>query len=393
MMRTLCRCTLGLGLASLGANFSYATSFTDPLDGQFDMGEYLAENAYGFLPIPVIITEPAVGYGFGMVGMFLHETEAQKEQRRKVALQSVDGGARLIPPAVTVAGGAMTENGTWFALLGHRRVWKEDSIRYLGGIGFGSAIMQFYPFSSDALKDKGVELETEGFGGIQKLQFRLPDTSLFVGVQQFYADSEVTLNSGIGNGNSYSLGKTKSSGLGFNLEYDAKNSLFYPTSGWDFNAEYLWFREGFGSDNNYETFLAASRVYLPIAAQWTLAFAAEYNALTTNESRLPPLAYPDINLRGIAANRYQGNHTSSYQSQLMWQFTPRWSVSLFGGVGGNSGIGSSNEGASSMFDDMHWAYGTGFRYLIARRYGIHSGIDIAFSEEDSAFYFNVGTGL
>lgn len=27
------------------------------------MGEHLAENAYGFLPIPIIITEPAVGYG------------------------------------------------------------------------------------------------------------------------------------------------------------------------------------------------------------------------------------------------------------------------------------------------------------------------------------------
>ncbi|MEZ9888464.1 BamA/TamA family outer membrane protein [Vibrio breoganii] len=379
-----------LALSGSVFNTAHAVSFTDPVDGMFDMGEYLAENAYGFLPIPVIITEPAVGYGFGVIGMFLHETEEQKEKRRKLAMESIDGGAQLIPPAVTVAGGAATENGTWFALLGHRRVWKQDSIRYMGGVGFGTAIMDFYP---SITPNKGVEIETKGFGGMQKLQFRLPETKLFLGVQQFYSRSEVSPNLFDSAPGLIFPVKTKSSGLGFNLEYDAKNSFFYPTEGWDFIAEYLWYREGIGSDNDYETFLASSTAYVPIANNWTLAFAVEYNSLTTDETTLPPLAYPDISLRGIPVNRYQGNYTSSYQTQVMWQFTPRWSVSVFGGVGGNSGVGHSNEGASAMFDDMKWAYGTGFRYLIARRYGVHMGMDFGFSEEDSAFYFNVGTGL
>lgn len=42
---------------------THAVSFIDEIDGQLDMGEYLAENAYGFLPVPILITEPAVGYG------------------------------------------------------------------------------------------------------------------------------------------------------------------------------------------------------------------------------------------------------------------------------------------------------------------------------------------
>ncbi|OEF88403.1 hypothetical protein [Vibrio splendidus] len=44
---------------------THAVSFIDEIDGQLDMGEYLAENAYGFLPVPILITEPAVGYGGG----------------------------------------------------------------------------------------------------------------------------------------------------------------------------------------------------------------------------------------------------------------------------------------------------------------------------------------
>ncbi|HAF53023.1 MAG TPA: glyceraldehyde-3-phosphate dehydrogenase, partial [Leclercia adecarboxylata] len=39
------------------------------------------------------------------------------------------------------------------------------------------------------------------------------------------------------------------------------------------------------------------------------------------------------------------------------------------------------------------AWGTGFRYLIAREYALHTGIDVAFSDHEQAVYFNVGSGL
>jgi hypothetical protein len=39
------------------------------------------------------------------------------------------------------------------------------------------------------------------------------------------------------------------------------------------------------------------------------------------------------------------------------------------------------------------AYGGGFRYLIARKFGLHTGIDVAFSDSEQAVYFNVGAGL
>lgn len=37
--------------------------------------------------------------------------------------------------------------------------------------------------------------------------------------------------------------------------------------------------------------------------------------------------------------------------------------------------------------------GAGFRYLIARQYGLRTGIDVAFSEHEQAVYCNVGSGL
>ena len=54
---------------------SPASQFLDPLDGKFDMSSYLSDNAFGFLPVPIIISEPAVDQGLGMIGMFFHEDD------------------------------------------------------------------------------------------------------------------------------------------------------------------------------------------------------------------------------------------------------------------------------------------------------------------------------
>lgn len=88
---------LALSSLILVSTATHAVSFIDEIDGQLDMGEYLAENAYGFLPVPILITEPAVGYGGGFTGIFMHESEEQKNTRKELAEKSIDGGARFSP--------------------------------------------------------------------------------------------------------------------------------------------------------------------------------------------------------------------------------------------------------------------------------------------------------
>jgi hypothetical protein len=44
-------------------------TFFDPEDGKLDMSDFLL-NHKGALPVPTIITEPAVGYGFGLGLLF-----------------------------------------------------------------------------------------------------------------------------------------------------------------------------------------------------------------------------------------------------------------------------------------------------------------------------------
>ncbi len=87
---------------------------------------------------------------------------------------------------------------------------------------------------------------------------------------------------------------------------------------------------------------------------------------------MPFYALPFIKLRGTPMMRYQGMHVVETEVEARWNFTPRWSVMDFSGVGRTAGSLNSCGSSSSRS-----AHGTGFRYLTARKLGLHAGLDIA----------------
>ncbi|WP_333912504.1 BamA/TamA family outer membrane protein [Vibrio coralliirubri] len=383
----------------IGALFSSVSygSFFDAVDDQFDMGHHIAENAVGFLPVPVLITEPAVGYGGGLVGIFMHETDEQKQQRKQAALNAIDGGAQLVPGAITVLGAAGTENGSWFAFVGHRHTWLNDTIRYTGGVGAGQMNLSIYKdLSLELPNNKSTDIqplefstETRGVVLQQGVQFRVADTPLMLGVKQFVSYTEITSDSQIVDKlMEYTLGQTiVTSGLGLTADYDTRNNLFYPTSGYQFSADYMVYDEKLGSDQAYRKLDVEGEVYVPLATQWTLAFAANYQNFQSDELFLSPTTQPYIQLRGVSSYRYQGDEITTLQSQVVFDIDDRWNVSGF------YGYGRAKEEAELSQDQTVGAYGVGFRYQIARRYGLRIGMDLARSDDENAFYISLGSGF
>ena len=91
-------------------------------------------------------------------------------------------------------------------------------------------------------------------------------------------------------------------------------------------------------------------------------------------------------MRGIPMMRYQGNHVALTELEGRWNFTPRWSMLGFTGVGRTANLLSSF-GSSTNRSTI----GTGFRYLTARQLGMHAGMDIAKGPEDWVFYVTIGS--
>ena len=130
---------LGLALTCLVSNSGLAQSgftknFVDTTDNAFDMSPFL-NSVGGFLPVPIIITEPAVGFGGGLTAVVFH----RKKKKNNPAPRKGS-----LPPIMTAAGGAYTSNGTWLAFLGHQGSYKQDRFRYTGAIGGISANLAYY---------------------------------------------------------------------------------------------------------------------------------------------------------------------------------------------------------------------------------------------------------
>src|SRR5262245_55218446 len=103
--------------------------------GEFDLSEWLLDRR-GFLPVPVIITEPAVGYGAGMFALFF------RQSLREAAARSEKSG-RMEPPDIFAIGGLATQNGTWLGAGGGMVSFDEHRYRWRGGIARLNANLDF----------------------------------------------------------------------------------------------------------------------------------------------------------------------------------------------------------------------------------------------------------
>ncbi|MBK6361329.1 MAG: hypothetical protein IPF39_15995 [Comamonadaceae bacterium] len=167
-LRTLV-CALSLGCAGSFAQWLPAR-LTDPGDGMLDLSEHLLEHR-GILPVPIVITEPAVGYGGGLVGIFFDKPLGDARARPAW----VETG-KAVPPNITAVGALGTENGTRGAFIGHRHTWQADRYRYLGALGKVDARLDYYgPLG----KPRAYQLD--GVGLIRSFRLRAGETDWFFG--------------------------------------------------------------------------------------------------------------------------------------------------------------------------------------------------------------------
>ena len=351
--------------------------FTSEEDGAFDVSSYLATR-YGFMPVPMIITEPAVGYGGGATLLFLHDTFASTLERKS-------------PPSMSGVMAAGTQNGTWFGGAFHMGYWLEDSIRSTTAAGLINVNMNFYPVG-----DIGIDLNIHGYMAYQELMFRIAESNFFLGANYAYINNTIKAN------NNTKLAdiinqfepEIKMGGLAAIVQYDSRDSTFTPSKGLFAKATIRRFDESFGGKQNFWRNGAKAFYFIPATSSLVVGLRAEGEyAHTTSDGNIPIYSYPSIVMRGIPAMRYQGEKMVLAEMQLRWELIHRWNLVAFGGAG--KAFGSDSGGLiDSSFSEApaHPAGGLGFRYELARKFGLWSGMDFATSEERNfAFYFTVGS--
>ena len=374
-----------LAQTTLAAASPLSSGFTDPSDGMFDVSDWLAERK-GFFPVPIVITEPAVGYGGGLALVFLHDPFAGKvAEGETFDPQAKDARGRLVPPSISAVFGAYTQNDTWVAGGGHLGIWKNDTIRYTGGVLVGSINMDFYGLGAG--KDTAVAFNLETTVLFQGLKFRLGDSGFFAGADYLYlgADTSFDPSQILPGSRPRITQRNRDASLILSLRYEGRDNIFTPSRGLDAAISAFLFREAIGSDSEFERYRAKLRWFTPLGRRLVLGLRGDYEAAVGTLQDIPFYQYPFVFLRGIPVMRYQGKGVAVGEAELRWNFTPRWSVVLFGGVGNATAIVSSRDGNGVVS-----SHGLGFRYFIARRFGLHAGVDVARGPEETAIYLQMG---
>ncbi len=348
----------------------------DSLDGKFDASDYLASSK-GFLPVPIIITEPAVGFGLGLAVAYFH---APKKLDPEV--HSHHG-----PPSISVGLGAKTENGTYFYGGGHFGVWKNDHVRYAGAVAKINVDMAFYVDGREDgyLTENGIDFNIDGDFLFQQAQFRLKESNWWLGANFLYVTADNTF--GLGEILPPELPDPQFSfdlaGLAAFVLYDGRNTVFTPSSGTSAKFEYRNFSESWGGDYAYDSYKGTLLHYIPFGDYSSLGLRLSGEAVNGD---VPYFGYPFVSLRGIPAMRYQGTNTLVADAEYLWGVTPRWSLVFFGGVGKTTAINRFRGEGQTV-----GAGGLGFRYRLARKLGLQAGVDVARGPEDTSIYLTVGS--
>jgi hypothetical protein len=351
--------------------------FIDPDDGKLDASEWLLERK-GFLPVPIVITEPAIGYGAGAALLFFRESIGDAVTRAKAS-------GRLTPPDIYGVALAATENGTTGAAAFGMVTFAEQLWRWRGAVARPDVNLDFYGTNgTDSTRDFRLGYNVEGWVSTQQLMRRLGESENFIGVRWIWLDLDTRFDSSrpepvLGEGGR----AVKSSGLGLSFEHDSRDNFFTPSRGWKGYVESMFYSPDLGSDEKYQTYRAYAFSYFPLGKEFVLGARIDSRAA---RGEVPFYQLPFVELRGIPAARYQDENAGVVETELRWNATPRWA--LVGFVGAGRAWGSTTELGDA---DTVTAWGAGFRYLMARRLGIYMGLDIARGPEETAIYIQAGS--
>lgn len=364
-------------ICSTASAGTFIDKLIDPEDGWLDGGQVLLDYPYGVLPVPIIITEPAVGNGLGLAAVHFHDVG------KGVPADELDSRGRTIPRSVSALALGGTENGTKFAGGGHFGHYKQDTIRYESIIGYADVFMDFYgPINQP--NEQGAAFNTEAVALMQVLAFRLGESNWFAGGAYRYlnTDTKFKLGNDVPGISNDSL-ESSNAAIAAVVRYDSLDNQITPNHGIVSDLQLARFDKAVGGDFNYNQLTWLNQVHFTLGEKWKLGARLDSDNV---DGDAPFYAIPYIELKGIPALRYQGKNTITSEVRLDWEFHPRWLIGVFAGAGRTANNRDNLSEAPSRV-----SRGLGFRYMGVKRLGLSLGLDYASGPEDDTVYISFGT--
>jgi hypothetical protein len=336
---------------------------------------------YKILPIPIFITEPAIGEGLGVAIALFHPVKdgsgSMPQATTPTSISRMEN-ERQAPPVVSGVFGAYTTSETWAAGVGHMNNWREDHIRYAGVLASARINSKFYVLGLP------LKFTLDGMFIFQDIKFRIKDSDWFLGTSLSYLDAKNEFSLDVpGDPPAQILDSDiKDVGLAATGSYDSRDNTMNPNKGQLINLSLWRYDDSIGGNYNYWSAKLKALSFHHFHDKFTLGLRLE---VSTVDGHPPFFAYPWVKLRGIPAMRFQDELAGAVEVEGRFQLAPKWEVLGFAGKGFTSGD-------IPIFDNPGNIHnvGVGARYKVIEAQNVWMGLDIAKGNEDWNWYIQVG---
>ena len=332
------------------------------------------------LPLPIIITEPAIGEGLGIGLIYFHGTP--EEEPGKLASASTLNQAdrqQTPPPTATGAFGFYTNNDTRGYGVGHSRTFKDDTWRLSALLANTDVNATYY------VSDIPFEFSLTGTVAFARIKQRFGDSKMFWGFASSYLDANITFPFEPDLdviGDPVEIGADFNDvGISLSFIYDSRDDTMMPEQGQLAELAFWRYDEVVGGDYNYDKTNFKLNSFHKLGKKFVLGWRIEASTASGN---IPFYAAPYVKLRGIPALRYQGESAGVVEFELRYQFAKRWAVLGFTGEGWTDERNLADETADEID-----AYGFGIRWEALPTKNVWVGLDLARGPEEDAFYIQL----
>jgi outer membrane protein assembly factor BamA len=179
---------------------------------------------------------------------------------------------------------------------------------------------------------------------------------------------------------------TRASGVGVRFTADTRDNYLYTRSGYLVDTKIILFSDLIGSEENFNQLQFDYRQFFTIFKTHVIAFEYILDLSTGNVpfEFLPGLGGQNM-MRGYEEGRYRDMNYTALQAEYRLPLFWRFGAVVFGSAG------KVAPDLSSLFitEYLRAAGGFGLRFLVVPKQQVNIRIDVAFTQEDAAFYINI----
>jgi hypothetical protein len=365
------------GIAIAQDKAKHKISLKDSLDHAIDLSDYMIYSN-GFLVVPVPITEPSLGgIGGALAPVFI--------KKRKPVIDTVNGKIKVtrVNPDLTAGMVMYTANKSWMAGLFRAGTFANAGITYKAAVAYGDINLSFYK-TFPKIGDEQFKFNFKVIPIYLQTLKQFSNANWSAGIQYLFLNTKVAAAGGaLPDFVTNKEINSNISQVGGILQFDNRDNIFTPNKGIRAQGNFFWSNSVIGSDYNSWRINYSFIGYTPVFPKLIGGLRIEGQQSLGN----PPFyLLPFIDLRGVPSARYQGNATLLSEVETRWDLYRRWSLVFYGGTG------YAYDSWNNMFEHpIVYSYGTGFRYLIARKFGLRMGADVARGPEQWAYYIVFGS--